>query len=974
MPVPADEIARLKAAVDLPALIRTRGIDLKPKGRDLAGLCPFHPDQSPSMIVTPGKNLFHCFSCGAGGDAIAFVMKLDSVDFPEAVRRLKEFTGMREAGTNGALSDSPARPSLSAADAALLDQVVDHYHRALMNDAGALRYLESRGLVNEEAFKKFRIGHSDGGLSRILPSARRKEGEAVRGILKSFGIFRKDSGRDHFEGCVTFPIFDENGILAGMYGRRTSHKHRTRHLYLPGPHRGIWNREAYSQPDVILCESIIDALTFYVHGIRNVTCAYGVEGFTDEMMTALKESGVRRLFIAYDSDAAGDRAALKLAERTAAEKGNIECLRVRFPMGMDANDYARRASDPAVSLRELVLAAGPVRETKTTPAVRIAEVPVKSYPAPASLSAAEFELAGEEVRFQYSERRYRVRGLFKNSTDHILKINLRVSRGDVYHLDTFDLLSAKARQHFIEQAAKELAVSEDIVKYDLGRILDKLEELQEKKIKDALKTQTREVEIPEERKERALAYGRDPELVLNILRDVEKCGLVGERTNALIGYLGTVSRKTDNPLAIIIQSSSAAGKSTLMEALLAFVPEEDRIKFSMMTGQSLYYMSRDLRHRILAISEEEGVERAKYAIKLLQSEGKITIATTIKDPDTGLPDTREFSVEGPVMILLTTTNVEIDEELQNRCLLLTINEDREQTNRIQKMQRGSETLEGILRKKEGSLLTELHMDFQRMLRPLVVVNPFAEEIEFPDTHLRMRRDHRKFLTLIRTIALLHQHQRQVKTARDAAGVEFEYIEAAEGDVALAIHLSAGVFGHSIDELAPQTRSLLNLTDDYVTRETERLGIDRRQFRFTRRSLREYIRVSDRRLRAHLDRLVELEYVVAYGGGQGKLVEYELLYSGEGKDGGPFLPGLSGGKYEISPALREFLANFGHLEAHFGGENQDFGPTSAALRPAFAPASARETNAVSGRGPANGAKVHAVNPHPLKNTYIKRVRR
>src|SRR5262249_7555776 len=155
---------------------------------------------------------------------------------------------------------------------------------------------------------------------------------------------------------------------------------------------------------------------------------------------------------------------------------------------------------------------------------------------------------------------------------------------------------------------------------------------------------------------------------------------VGEATNKLVGYLAAVSRKLDQPLAVIIQSTSAAGKSTLMEAILGFVPPEDVVKFSAMTGQSLYYMGQDsLQHKILAIVEEEGAARASYALKLLQSEGELRIASTGKEVSTGRLMTQEYRVEGPVMIFLTTTSISVDEELMNRCLVLTVNEDRDQT-------------------------------------------------------------------------------------------------------------------------------------------------------------------------------------------------------------------------------------------------------------------------------------------------------
>ena len=129
-------------------------------------------------------------------------------------------------------------------------------------------------------------------------------------------------------------------------------------------------------------------------------------------------------------------------------------------------------------------------------------------------------------------------------------------------------------------------------------------------------------------------------------------------------------------------------------------PEEERVKYSAMTGQSLYYLGEtNLKHKILAIVEEEGAEKASYALKLLQSEGELTIASTGKDPHTGRMVTQEYHVEGPVMIFLTTTAVEIDEELQNRCLTLTVDESESRPSASTRLQRKARTLEGLRRKR-----------------------------------------------------------------------------------------------------------------------------------------------------------------------------------------------------------------------------------------------------------------------------------
>ena len=243
---------------------------------------------------------------------------------------------------------------------------------------------------------------------------------------------------------------------------------------------------------------------------------------------------------------------------------------------------------------------------------------------------------------------------------------------------------------------------------------------------------------------------RDPRLLERIVEDFARCGVVGEETNKLVGYLGVVSRHLESPLAVIVQSSSAAGKSSLMEAVLAFLPEEQRVQYSAMTGQSLFYMGEtDLKHKVLAIVEEEGAHSASYALKLLQSEGVLTIASTGKDPATGRLRTHQYRVEGPVMIFLTTTAINFDEELLNRCLVLSVNEEREQTQAIHRVQREAQTLEGLLRRRDRDAILAVHRNAQRLLNPSSC-NPYARELTFLDAQTRTRRDHMKYLTLIRS--------------------------------------------------------------------------------------------------------------------------------------------------------------------------------------------------------------------------------
>ena len=915
--IPDAEIERLKNEVEVARLVEASGIELKKGGKDLLGRCPFHEDDTASLVVTPTKNLWHCFGCGVGGGPIDWVMKRQGVSFRRAVELLRADAGLVDAGLAepGARRRAklPAPVALDAGEQELLDQVIGYYHETLLSSPEALAYLERRGIASRELIEQHRLGFANRTLGLRLPATQIKAGAEVRSRLQKIGLIR-ESGHEHFNGSLVVPVFDSAGHVVEVYGRKLLDNLRAgtpQHLYLPGPHRGVWNeRGLVGQSEVILTEALIDAMAFWCAGYRNVTAAYGVEGLTEDHLAAFKRCGVRRVLIAFDRDDAGERGAEKVAERLMAE--GLECYRVRFPKGMDANEYACKVTPAEKSLGLLIRKA--VWLGKGTPpneapgqhvegvmlpaAVAVAAVeaaPVESAPAveppslaavpaaaPGATPAADIvaEVSDDEVVMSFGDRRYRVRGLVKNLSAEVLKVNALVSRGDAYHVDSFDLYAARARGHYITQAAKELACREDVIKLDLGRILLKLETLQAERIKAAMKVEPAAPRMTEADEAEALALLRAPDLLMRILADFDACGLVGESTNKLVGYLAATSRKLGGPLAIVVQSSSAAGKSSLMDAVLAFMPEEERIKYSAMTGQSLFYMGEtNLKHKILAIAEEEGASRASYALKLLQSEGELTIASTGKDATTGNLVTQQYRVEGPVMIFLTTTAIEIDEELLNRCMVLSVDEGREQTEAIHRLQRAKRTLQGLKAKQGKAHLVKLHQNAQRLLRPLAVVNSYANRLTFLSDKTRMRRDHEKYLTLIDTIALLHQHQRPVRTMLDA-GQAVEYIEVTAEDISHANALAHEVLGRSLDELPPQTRLLLASVGEYVRGQARAQAIPQAEVRFTRKDVRERTGWGDTQLRVHLERLVSLEYLLTHREGAGGRFTYELVFDGD----------------------------------------------------------------------------------------------
>jgi len=981
--IPESEIERIKRETDLLALVRSRGIELTKHGsKDWKGLCPFHGDtKKPNFIVTPDVGLWHCMACGKAGNPIQFVQHHDGISFRHAFELLdrgsKEAYASRPLAKNCTVPVLPCPLDPEADDATLMQQVTCYYQERLKAVPVARTYLAGRGFDQDELITRYQLGFSDRTLGLRLPDANRKTGQLLRTRLTRLGVWRK-SGHEHFNGCITVPLF-QAGKIVSYYGRRIE-RGAVQHLYSPGPHLGLFNASAFDQEEIILCEAVLDALTFCANGITNVSCIYGTEGWTEEHTAALKN--VRRVRLAYDADDAGDRAAERDTKRLHAL--GIDVYRIKFPWGMDANEYARKVTPAAKSLTLLINAAAWCGQSKAPPppaaavepppppeplprdkepwekvpveiAVPLAKelgqelkgvamdideetgehlpvvsnvslktgqgwcqepywpapfsevekqqeqllkmaeerglVPVAPAPASSSLAATvsseesakekmpaapstALEQRGEAWFLKIEQREYRITGLEKTISTDGLKIGLRVQMGERFHLDQIDLIRDVERRRFIERAAEETGLTLDLLKRDLGRLLLAVEQAQIELMKPAESTATVVTLSPEEREE-ALQWLREPNLIERLKQAFHLAGIIGEEANTLVAYLAGVSRKLERPLAIIIQSASAAGKSTLMDAVLSFFPEEDRIKYSAMTGQSLYYLGEtNLQHKILAVVEEAGAEKASYALKLLQSEGELTIASTGKDPNTGRMVTQEYHVQGPVMLFLTTTAINLDEELQNRCLTLAVDESPAQTDRIHQLQRQRRTLAGLIAQEERREVLAKLKNAQRLLQSVPVLNPYAMALTFPSGRTRNRRDHEKYLTLIDAIALLHQHQRP-RGQHVVRGRVVEYIAVTLEDIALANQLAPEVLGRSLDELPPQTRRLLEYIRDLITtkRKTESA---KTASTFSRREVKDVCGWSLTQVRVHLERLVELEYLAIRCGRMGGPFQYELL--------------------------------------------------------------------------------------------------
>jgi len=883
MQVTKEGIERIKSANPIADVVAERGIKLQRKGRQLVACCPFHEEKTASFNVSAAKGLYHCFGCGAAGDVIGFVTKHDKLSFGGALELLARRAGLdlerlmedrpriSQRTPIAALtpaSGGPARASKAPAEGApidgapppqsaapLLPRVIAHYHRSFCERKDAQAYLRKRGLSDPDIWKAHHIGYADGSLLETIPKA----GE-LRDELVKLGVITAE-GRELLGGCVVVPIPDPTtGQWTNLYGRglRTP-----RHCYLPGPLRGVVNFQAARLSDeVVLTESIFDALSFHQAGIAVAIPIYGVSGFTADHLDLLKRERVKRVVLALDNDAAGRKGTDALKEKLLA--AGIAVRLLSFPAGVkDANELlVSRNGDAGEVFRQLLDAAAPA------PGVSSPSLPPTQPSAPAirassasrektQTSPSNLELVREGVSYHG-----RVHSLLLGR----LRVTVKATKGEVFHVDTIDLYASRSRAEFSKRASKALAVEAAAVDSALLALLVQAEQAaEENQAQGAESEASPAAAMSESERDEALAFLKQADLVEQLRRDIEALGYVGEHTLMLLLYLIAISRKLDDPCSGIVLSGSGAGKSGATEVIERLCPPEDVVLLTRLTPQSLYYTEPGYLDRKLVIVEERyGSIEADYSIRVLQSRKKLIAAAPVKDPQTGNMRTKVFIVEARCAFIEATTASSVNHENATRCFELQMDETEEQTRRIHERQRLMRTERGLGLRQEAERIVRRHRNAQRLLEPLAVVIPFADKLSFPSSWMRTRRDHARFLNLIEVSAFLHQYQRE--RTRDGA------IVASLADYAVAYALSGEVLRETLSDVKKPLREALQRIQGLAAKAEGSL---------TRREIRESLGVPDSTVRGWLAELVELEYLEAEAsrGGAGKATRYRV--SGRG---------------------------------------------------------------------------------------------
>ncbi len=853
---PKAVIDNIKANTHFLSLLKDYGLSVVQKGRNHFVTCPFHdvdghPEKTPSLSIDPEQNLYHCFSCDAGGDVIGFVQAMDNIQFKPAVEKLLNLNGIAPKPAAKAKSKSDL-PVISPEEReTILRSFLAAASDSLRNSKAGRNYLEKRGLNPLDLLNSHELGFCPKSLFSKLADSEKKK-------LQALGLMN-EKGRLHFEGCVLFPLI-EKGRVVSVYGRRITKSSGgfAGHVMLPDVRGGLYLPTAglNSRKKLIITESVLDALSLFTAGVTNVLPLCGVNGFYPDHLDYLKEQNFPEIIIAFDGDKPGRTAAAKLKEKLTEEK--LLSTIIDLPDNEDFNSMLLDYGE--TKLKEWITHLL-IREDKTAPSV------------------------SEENGFifiQFENRIYRIQGLSTVGMDR-LKVTVRIYTEEEpanFHMDSVDLYQARSRERLLKDSVNILRVKASILQKELNAIITILEE---KRIaKTAGPEEKKSYQMSESEREEALQFLRAPNLLDRIADEFTNSGMVGNRTESVLAYLGSLTRLTDKPFGVLIVSRSGAGKSFLQEMTGSFVPKESLLRMTRLTGQSLFYQGKEgLKHKLLTIEEDEGMQDAMYSIRTLLSSQRLSLHSLKADQKTGDLKAYENTVEGPASVMISTTDLSrFDFESVNRFLVLFLDESQEQTVEILRRQNEMSGETKIKMKINSKYIWKRQQNVQRLIEPLTVVNPHGTGVSYPPQILNTRREQKKFAALIEVIALLHQHQREIKTTT-FHGVTTRYVEVRQSDIDTAFALAGHTLAQSLDELSPLGRKLLSDIVELVQTKHDKekqikSDIRKWQVPFTRRELQDRCNWSVWHLRQHCSELVENGYITPRSGRKGQQYSYALV--------------------------------------------------------------------------------------------------
>lgn len=789
-------IQEIKNQLSILSVLAHYGLEPGPTG---SMTCPFHDDQSASMKVYHDTNTAYCFAGGCevnSVDVIDFILHMEKCDKRTAILKAKELIGNPVS--------VPVREATPKAEVLDVGVIYTASLEAIKKHAAAKAYCADRGLTD---WKGLGIGYKS------------------RKTADKWG-----------RGCVLFPLRDAGGKVVSLYGRAIK---GAGHYYTAG-RRGLYPGYPASEvKTLILTESVIDAASVPQMEGAAVLALYGTNGLTAEhksVIVGLEE--LSEIVLALDNDVAGIKATEEVAAELLQLKTEVTISFLPLPEGSDLNETLCGAEDKQAAFadlfarRELIANATPL--------------------APKKVLAATLDTRNKNnLLYQTTTATYAVKGGVRTASKDLdsLKVTLAITSAEGRRSrQKLDLYEDKQVGRCARAVAEKLSLRADLIELDLDRLTELLEDFREELRSENKREETAKIIVGQADRRRCLQFLKAPNLLERINELIERAGIVGEENNRLLLFVVASSFGMPTTLHALIQGASGSGKTRLLRVVSELIPEEGVKRYTRVTDGSFYNQAEHyFTNKLLCFEDIDGLkEEALLAVRELQSNEVLITSTSFKDEQGNIRGAERI-VRGPIASLSCTTRAEVYEDNISRCFVVAVDESREQSLKIIDYQ--NQKSAGKLDGRDEKMVRGFLQNCLRLLEPLEVVNPFADQIKLPEDAHKIRRLNELYQSFVRQVTLLNQYQRE----RDKRG----RVVTAPEDLRVACEVLFESIVLKVDELDGSLRQFFEGIKKYVSK----LG---KEYAFNRFELRKATGVSKTQQHRYLSKLVELEYIRQQG--------------------------------------------------------------------------------------------------------------
>ena len=829
--------------------------------------CPFHSDKKASMKIYLETNTAYCFagSCKIESlDTIDFILKMEKGTKHEAIQKAKSLIGNSSTQSIKLSCGQPgSKPSImNTPDIELLSDLFTYFQKGIKHPQSktAKQYKASRGLNG-----KVPIGYNAGSFHTG------KNEKVVTRCIEAGLLKPSEHGYKIWANkCIIFPLQNQGGEIVGLYGRST---YEDGHFYLQN-RKGLY--PGYPDPKtkgLILSESIIDASSLLQLELPlkdyAVLALYGTNGLTTEHRQAILQSiHLEEIIFGLDGDEAGRKATKDYTRQLKELYPHLKFSSLELPEGEDLNSmYVNH--EGSIELFNALFSNRKEVMVQTKKELK-ASTPIQQAKEESSILVQNKLITTNESCYIYQATQDLVMqvlgGIRMDGLDRLkATLKLKYSQSEVERTfrDSLDLYSAMQVEKFVKRGASRLEISSKLLQERLDHLTDLLEKERLSKLESMKdKGSKRKVLLSEETRI-AKAYLSAKELMKRTGEDIGRSGVIGEEYNRLVLFIIYLSRKMEKPMHALIFGKSGSGKTHLQSSVGALVPEEDKLETTTLSDNAVYYFGEnEISHFLIMIEDMDGAEGVLLALRELQSKQEVRKTVTIKD-ENGKMKTVTLIVRGPISLSGCTTKERIYEDNANRSFLLYVDSSADQDERIMDQQRKESA--GKVNKKKRKALREQFKNLQRILKPVQVVNPYAELIKIPSQVFKPRRTNAHVIQFIEAVTYYHQYQRELKVNPDT---QERYIETTIEDIEWVFKLLEPVLLNKSDELSDGCRSFFERLKTHVTASKKPT--------FYQKEIRSSLRLNPSNVRYYLQQFTRYDLVQQVGGSRyNNGAEYEI---------------------------------------------------------------------------------------------------